>query len=269
MTFFDLPPSAILLRLALGAGIGFCVGLTGVGGGILGLQATSFILGLDPIKAVGTTSLYLFLTNIAASFQHIRLRNISWPAVWSVLAGAVPSNIALSIWISRQSNNHTFKAALESFILFVVFVAVVAMAVNMLKKTVDPDAEIGGRISNCKKRQVIGFLFGLFFGGLVGATSVGGGILLVPALILLGLSSRHTLGSAIFIVMVLTCITALVYGVGGEVDRTTAIIMAAGSLIGVWQGTRCSVGISDKTLKKIMLGLIFAIAVAMLVIPRK
>ena len=265
---FDLPLSAILLRLVLDAGIGFCVGLTGVGGAILGLQATSFVLGLDPIKAVGTTSLYLFLTNIAASFQHIRLRNVSWSAVWSVLAGAVPSNIALSIWISRQGDNSTFKAALETFILFIVFMAVVAMAVNMLKKTADPDAAVGGRISNCKKRQLIGFVFGVFFGGMLGATSVGGGILLVPALILLGLSSRQTLGSALFIVMVLTSITALVYGIGGEVDRTTAIIMAVGSLIGVWQGTRCSVGISEQSLKKIMLGLIFAIAVAMLVIRR-
>ncbi len=268
MTLFELPLSAILLRLVLGAVIGFCVGLSGLGGGILGLQATSFVLGLDPIKAVGTTSLYLFLTNIAASIQHIRLRNVSWPAVWAVLAGAVPSNLALSIWISRQGDNGSFKAALESFILFIVFMAIIAMAVNMLKKTVDPDAMIGGRISNCKKRQVIGFLFGLFFGGIVGATSVGGGILLVPTLILLGLSSRHTVGSAICIVLVLTCITALVYGSGGEVDRITAFVMAAGSLIGVWQGTRCSIRVSERTLKKIMLGIIFAIALVMLLFRR-
>lgn len=267
MLFFDLSPSAILMRLALGAGIGFCVGLTGVGGGILGLQATSLVLGLDPIKAVGTTSLYLFLTNIAASFQHIRLRNISWPAVRSVLAGAVPSSIALSLWISHHGDSDGFKAGLETFILFVVFVAIAAMAVNMLKKTVDPDAA-GKRISDCKKRQAIGFLFGVFFGAMVGATSVGGGIVLVPALILLGLSSRHTLGSAIFIVMILTCIIALVYGMGGEVERPTAICMAVGSLAGVWQGTRCSVGVSEQTLKKIMLGLIFVIALAMLVLRR-
>ena len=268
MTFFDFTITELLIRLALGAGIGFCVGLSGVGGGILGFQATSFVLGIDPIRAVGTTSLYLFLTNLAAGLQHYRLGNISWPSIWPILAGAIPANIALSIWISGQSDNAELTAVLKNVILFVVFVAVAAMAVNTMKKTVDPDDVSGGRISNSRKRKAIAFLFGILFGGLVGATSIGGGILLVPALILLGLSSHQTVGSAIFITMTLTCLMALVYGVGDEVDRVSAITMAIGSLAGVWKGSRCSIGISEHVLKKIMLGLIFAVAMAMLVTRR-
>ena len=269
MTFFDLTLLDLLIRLGLGAAIGFCVGLSGVGGGILGLQATSFVLGIDPVKAVGTTSLYLFLTNIAASVQHIRLGNVSWRSLWPILAGALPANFVVSIWISTQGDNPDLKSGLENLILFIVFVAIVAMAVNMMKKTVDPDAATGGRISNGWKRRVIGFIFGILFGGIVGATSVGGGILLVPALILLGLSSHQTVGSAIFITMTLTCITALIYGSEGEIDRVTAITMAVGSLAGVYMGSRCSVGIPDKTLKRIMLALILGMAVAMLMIRAK
>ncbi|MDF7800481.1 sulfite exporter TauE/SafE family protein [Pontiellaceae bacterium B1224] len=264
MTYFDLTIAELLLRLGLGAAIGFCVGLSGVGGGILGMQATSFVLGLDPIRAVGTTSLYLFLTNIAASIQHIRNKNVSWGSIWPVLLGALPADFLVSRWISAQGTNPELKAGLENLILFVVFVAIVAMAVNTLKKTADPDATPGGRISNCWKRKVIGFIFGIAFGCIVGATSVGGGILLVPALILLGLSSHRTVGSAIFITMTLTCITAFTYGIEGEVDRVTAITMAIGSLVGVFFGCRCSMGIPDKVLKKTMLVIIFSIAVAML-----
>ena len=264
MTFFDLTFIELLIRLSLGAAIGFCVGLSGVGGGILGLQATSFVLGLDPIKAVGTTSLYLFLTNIAASVQHIRLGNVSWRSLWPILIGALPANFIVSIWISTQGDNPTLKSGLENLILFIVFVAIIAMAVNMMKKTGDPDTAKGGPISKGWKCNVIGFIFGILFGGIVGATSVGGGILLVPALILLGLSSHQTVGSAIFITMTLTCITAFIYGSEGEVDRVSAITMAVGSLAGVYLGSRCSVGISDKMLKRIMLALILGIAGAML-----
>lgn len=264
MTYFDLTIYELLVRLGLGAAIGFCVGLSGVGGGILGMQATSFVLGLDPVRAVGTTSLYLFLTNIAASAQHVRSKNVSWGSIWPILLGALPADYLMSRWISRQAANAELAAGLENLILFIVFVAVVAMAVNTLKKTADPDAVPGGRISNCWKRKVIGFMFGIAFGCLIGATSVGGGILLVPALILLGLSSHRTVGSAIFITMTLSCITALIYGIEGEVDRVTAIIMAIGSLIGVFFGCRCSMGIPEKLLKQIMLALIFGIAIAML-----
>lgn len=269
MTYFDLTITELLIRLGLGAAIGFCVGLSGVGGGILGMQATSFVLGLDPVRAVGTTSLYLFLTNIAASFQHIRQKNVSWGSIWPILLGALPADYLVSRWISGQGSNPELKSGLENLIIFVVFVATVAMAVNTLKKTEDPDSTPGGRISNCRKRKTIGFVFGIFFGSLVGATSVGGGILLVPALILLGLSTHRTVGSAIFITMSLTFITALTYGVKGEVDRATAITMAIGSLIGVFFGCRCSMGIPDKVLKQIMLVIIFAIAIAMLVTRTK
>lgn len=264
MFFFDLSIADLLLRLGLGAGIGFCVGLSGVGGGILGLQATTLALGLDPIRAVGTTSFFLFLTNIAASFQHARLSNISWRSIVPILAGALPANIAISIWISHQGQNTQLKAGLENLILFMVFVAIVAMAINTMKKTVDPDNKSGGRISSRRKRNLIGVLFGMVFGGLVGATSVGGGIILVPTLILFGLTSHQTVGSAIFITMTLTCVTALVYGLGGEVDRISAITMAMGSLLGVYLGSRCSVGVSDKVLKRIMLALISGIAIAMM-----
>ncbi|MDH3982434.1 MAG: sulfite exporter TauE/SafE family protein, partial [Kiritimatiellaceae bacterium] len=259
---FDLTITEIAIRLALGLAIGFCIGLSGMGGGILGLQATTFVLGLDPIKAVGTTSLYLFLTNIAASFQHYRLGNVALSSIWPILTGAIPANIAISIWISTQSDNIELKAGLENLILFIVFVAVVAMGVNMLKKTTDPDAVDGGRFKNSKKRMAVSLLFGICFGSIVGATSVGGGILLVPALILLGLSSYQTVGSAIFITMTLTFITAMIYGTGGEVDQVSAITMAVGSLAGVYFGSRCSVGIPEKRLKKIMIGIISVIALA-------
>jgi uncharacterized membrane protein YfcA len=266
MTYFDFTISELLIRLGLGTVIGFCVGLSGVGGGILGLQATSFVLGLDPVRAVGTTSLYLFLTNIAAAFQHIRRKNIDWSAILPILAGAFPADVLVSRWVSAQGANAELKTGLENLILLIVFVAVIAMAVNTLKKTDDPDSAPGGRLSKGWKRKTIGFIFGIVFGSVVGATSVGGGILLVPALILLGLSAHRTVGSAIFITMTLSCTTALLYGAKGEVDRVTAITMAIGSLIGVLFGCQCSMGIPDKILKQIMLILIYSIAVAMLML---
>lgn len=257
----------MLLRLALGVVIGFCIGLTGVGGGVLGLQAMTLALGMDPIKAVGTTSLYIFLTNISASFHHAKLKNISWPSVARVLGGAVPANILVALWISQQGGNDAFKHSLKTFIICIVFFSIGVMVLNALKQVASEERSLAARIQRhgvLRNGLCIGL--GAIIGGLIGATSVGGGVLIVPLLIIVfGLSASRTVGSSIFIAMVLTFVTSLIYGKGGELDYHSALIMAAGSLLGVRQGSKLSVRLHDALLRWIMIGLILVAAVMMLI----
>lgn len=259
MLLLDLSLAQIALRLILGAVIGFSVGLTGVGGGVLGLQATTLVLGMDPIRAVGTTSLYLFFTNITSAFHHIRIHNISYHATGAILLAAIPSNFFVSRWISAQGGNADFTNGLERFILGIVFVAVGAMVINAFKPEPDPQT-IG---TQKPLRLLPGLLIGLFFGALVGATSVGG-IILVPTLLLFGIPAHRTVGTTTTIITALTLMTAITYGAGGESEIPTALIMAAGALAGVRQGSRLAIGLPEKVLKKIMIGIIAAVAAVML-----
>ena len=271
MELFGLGIWEIALRLAMGAGIGFCIGLTGVGGGVLGLQATTLVFKMDPIMAVGTTSLYIFLTNISASIHHAKLKNIAWNAVIRILAGAIPANILVSRWISGQGNNAEFKDSLKTFIIFIVFFSIVVMAINAIntlrKKVKDEELDLASEIQqHWIFRNVLCIVLGALIGGLIGATSVGGGVLIVPMLIIVfGLSAARTVGSSIFIAMVLTMITALLYGKGGALEASTAITMAVGSLGGVRHGTKLSVKLPDQLLRLIMIGLILAAAIMMLI----
>lgn len=270
MELFGLGIWEIALRLALGAVIGFCIGLTGVGGGILGLQATTLVFKMDPITAVGTTSLYIFLTNISASFHHAKLKNIAWNAVVRILAGAIPANILVSRWISNQGSNAEFKDSLKTFIIFIVFFSVGVMILNAVntfrKKAKDEKLDLASKIQqHWVLRNVLCILLGALIGGLIGATSVGGGVLIVPMLIIVfGLSAARTVGSSTFIAMILTLMTALVYAKGGALEAPTAIVMAIGSLAGVRHGTRLSVKLPDQLLRLIMIGLILIAAVMML-----
>lgn len=270
MELFGLGIGEIALRLAMGAVIGFGIGLTGVGGGVLGLQATTLVLKMDPIVAVGTTSLYIFLTNISASFHHAKLKNIAWNAVVRILAGAIPANILVSRWISGQGSNAGFKDSLKTFIIFIVFFSVGIMTVNAIntlrKKATEEELQLASKIQqHWIFRNVLCVLLGALIGGLIGATSVGGGVLIVPMLIIVfGLSAARTVGSSTFIAMVLTLLTALVYGKGGALEAPTAIVMAIGSLGGVRHGTRLSVKLPDQLLRLIMIGIILAAAILML-----
>jgi len=79
-----------------------------------------------------------------------------------------------------------------------------------------------------------------------------------------GLSASRTVGSSIFIAMLLTLFTALVYGKGGEVDVFTAVVMAVGALLGVRKGTQLSKKLPDHHLRLVMICLVLFAAFMML-----
>lgn len=270
MQFFDLSIAEIVLRLLLGTVIGFSIGLTGVGGGVLVLPALTVILRIDPIMAVGTTTLYSFLTKITATVQHWRLKTIDWNTAIRFLMGAVPANIATALWVSRQGANEHFKQSLTRFIVGAVFFSVFMMVLNMVTrskpKVVEKEHELAEHIQETKAIRIeLCLLLGAVCGGLIGATSIGGGILVVPMLIILfGLSTHRTVGTANAITLVLALLTSLIYGIHGEQDRVTALIMAVGSVVGVYHGSRLSVKMPELFLRTIVVVLVLVAAIMML-----
>ena len=261
----------IVVRLVLGLLIGFCIGLTGVGGGVLGLQAMTLVIGLDPIRAVGTTSLYICLTNISAVFHHSRLRTIDWKMVRMILVGAVPGVIVVSLWISGHGGDLAFERGLKWFIVAVVLFSVAVMTINLIA-VLRGQAVASGKgptrrfLDVPRVRALAAVVSGAVVGGLIGATSVGGGVLVVPILVLVfGLSASRTVGSSVTIAFVLTLLVAVIFGRGGELDVSTAVVMAVGSLGGVPLGSRLSVRMPDKVLRAVMVALIAFAAFMMLI----
>jgi uncharacterized membrane protein YfcA len=270
MELFDLGITDIVLRLLLGLVIGFCIGLTGVGGGVLVLPALTVILRIDPIVAVGTTTLYAFLTKITATVHHFRLKTIDWDISFRFLAGAVPANIATALWVSHQGSNEAFKESLKTFIVGVVFFSVAMMVLNMITRArpgiVQKERTLADHINEHKlARTGLSILMGIICGSLIGATSIGGGVLIVPMLIILfALPASRTVGSAIFIAFILTLATSLIYGTRGEQDVVTAVIMSVGSLAGVYHGSRLSVRLPEILLRSIVVVLVLVAAIMML-----
>ncbi|HSR88701.1 MAG TPA: sulfite exporter TauE/SafE family protein [Pontiella sp.] len=270
MEFLDLTVPEVALRVLLGMVIGFCIGLTGVGGGVLVLPALTLILRIDPITAVGTTTLYAFLTKITAVLHHCKLKTIDWGISKRFLMGAVPANIITAVWVSRQGGDVHFKQALTRFIVGVVFFSVFIMVLNMVTRSrprvIEAERELAEHIQKKKAVRIeLCILLGAICGGLIGATSIGGGVLIVPMLIILfGLPAPRTVGTAIFIAFILTMLTSLIYGSQGEQDRLTAVIMAAGSLAGVYYGSKLSVKLPELFLRTIVVVLVLVAAIMML-----
>ena len=268
----------ILLRLLLGCVVGFTVGLTGIGGGVLTLPSLTLILRLPPSLAVGTTSLCVFLTTTYSSYRHFRLKNVAAGAAGLFLLGAIPGNLAVSLLITTylKSVHHdpaslrAFQTSIKHVIVAVILLSAVMLTINLARKGRGTESWRRGpertNRDSCWPRRIVAVLLGAIVGGLVGATSIGGAIMTVPVLILiLGLSPSRTVGTSTFIALVLTMLTSLIYGGNGEAEVHTAVLMAAGAWAGVYWGSRLSMRTSEKLLQcLVILVILFSVALMLL-----
>ena len=68
------------------------------------------------------------------------------------------------------------------------------------------------------------------------------------------------------IAVVLTLITSAIFWSGEQMDAVSALIMAGGSLVGVYWGSKCSVKVPEKVLKGVIAAIVLIAAVCMLVV---
>lgn len=94
-------------------------------------------------------------------------------------------------------------------------------------------------------------MIGLGAGILVGLMGIGGGVVVVPALVyLLGMDQHVAQGTSLFMLLPPLGIGALiVYWKKGKVDLRAGIICAIGFLLGGWLGGHVAVGLSSRTLQ--------------------
>ena len=274
----DFTVFGICVRLLLGLLIGFCIGLTGVGGGVLVLPSLTVILGLPASVAIGTSNLFAAITRLSATYHHLKLKTVDMQAAKAFLVGAVPASVVASLLISRYaskaadgSGDHgDYQAKLYYFVACTVLACGSLLFFNMLKsfwarkkKEVD-GASRGLNLSPVARRWAALFA-GLLTGTIVGMTSVGGGVLIIPLLIaVFGLSASRTVGTSLFIALPLTIVASASFAMGGHLDAWTAVLMAAGSLVGVPFGSRLSVKMPEKALQAVVISIILLSGLSMI-----
>ncbi|MBT5875674.1 MAG: sulfite exporter TauE/SafE family protein [Candidatus Latescibacteria bacterium] len=260
---------AVLLKAVTGLVIGFSIGMTGIGGGILVLPALVILFDMSATVAVGTANLYSFLTKFSATYHHWKQKTIAVRICLYILAGAVPANVGIAFLITDyvgdlQSDPAALAAMQESLKQFIGALILVSAAfiiwdlVSRHRHGAERKNALHEIVVKSSFREGLSAaILGALVGGLIAATSVGGGVLLIPLLmIVFGLSSVQTVGSSILIGSVLTLISSVVYAAGSQVDWSTGIIMAVGAFIGVPIGSRLSKKIPDRTLQIIVSGII-------------
>jgi len=121
----------IVLPYALsGFGVGFVVGLTGVGGGSLMTPLLVLLFGFHPATAVGTDLLYASVTKTCGTAVHHIGHTVEWQVVAWLAAGSLPASLLTLLLISRQL--HSSSSAVASLISYVLGYALLLSALSLL-----------------------------------------------------------------------------------------------------------------------------------------
>ena len=219
--------------------VGFFVGLTGVGGGVL-LAPLLIALGVQPTVAVGTDMVYGTLTKLTATVRNVRAGRVDWRWVRALAAGSVPAGLAGSLVVHWLRSTHADAEG----VLLKALGAVLALAATM--SLVGELLKYRGSLHNrfdwtpVDRRSFARVAtFGAVIGFIVGLTSVGSGSL-IALLLVFGskLAPRDLIGTDIAHATLLVTAASLAHAGIGTVDWALAANLLCGSIPGVLLGSR-------------------------------
>ena len=247
-----------VLGLASGTLVGFSLGLVGGGGSVLAVPLMVYVVGVpEPHIAIGTSAIAV-ATNAAINLSnHARGGTVMWSCALVFAAAGVAGAFGGSI-LGKMLDGQKLLA------LFALVMLVIAML--MLKTR----ARIGlpeVRMDWSNLPALVGL--GLATGSLSGFFGIGGGFLIVPALMLAtGMSILNAVSSSLVAVTAFGMTTALSYAWSGLVSWELAGVFIVGGIVGGLAGTRSARSLSER---RGALNIVFAvviIAVALYMLAR-
>ena len=244
--------------------IGVTLGLMGSGGSILTVPVLVYVLGHDKDLAVAESMAIVGLIALVAAIPNAIGKQIDWK---NVLFFGIPGMVGtfLGAWIGA----HYFTGSAKLF--FFALVMLVA-AWSMFRKK-DPDENDSDNPSQSNERKPkIGRIAvdGTVVGIVTGIVGVGGGFLIVPALVLLGgLNMRIAVGTSLAVI-VLKCLVGFAeyqyefVQQGLSVDWPTILIFSLVGSLGSFLGRTISQSINQATLRKVFAVVLIVMAILIL-----
>jgi uncharacterized membrane protein YfcA len=272
------------LLLAIGGMVGMLSGMFGVGGGFI-LTPLLFFIGIPPTVAVASAANQIAGSSFSAFLAHLQRKTVDLKMGMVLLAGGMlGSVIGLQIFtLLRRFGQFELVVSL----LYVVLLGSVGglmlnESIRALRRRNDPNAglihrkrhtwahglpiKMRFRASQLYVSAIPPFVIGAVVGVLAAVMGVGGGFIMVPAMIyLIGMPTKVVVGTSVFQFLFVTGFTTILHAVQSKsVDVMLALILLIGGVIGAQIGVSAATRLKPEQLRILLALMVLAVGVKLL-----
>lgn len=242
----------IFLELVLGFGIGLSLGLLGGGGSLLTVPALVYLVGQTPQAAVTTSLAIVGANSMVGAMFHGSNGRLNWK-VALVFGGAG----VLVAYLSASISGH-----ISPELLLVAFaILMVGIGILLLVRRTNE-----GPIAYVPRPMWQTVISGSVVGLLTGILGVGGGFMVVPALVMLvGLPIQTAIGTSLIIIAMNSVAGFLGHIESGSMDWMVTLTFASAGLLGTFSGMKLSRRLSSSKLQKAFAVFVIGLAIFLLV----
>lgn len=258
----------LFLLLGLGMGVGFLSGLFGVGGGFLMTPLLIFV-GIPPVVAVSTQLIQVLASSFTGFLAYWRRDNVDLRMGATLLSGGLVGAVTgIAVFSVLRSLGQIDFAISLTYVVLLGSVGVLTLteAIRSLwrgkagrrrRKLHDHNRllrlpfKVRYRRSRLYISVIPPVLIGAFVGLLAAIMGVGGGFVLVPAMVfLLGMPTVMAIGTSLFQIVFVTGAVAILHAYeNATVDAVMALLLAIGGVIGARWGAQMGLGMRAEYLR--------------------
>jgi uncharacterized protein len=272
--------ASVPVLLGLGLAVGVLSGLFGVGGGFI-LTPLLFMIGIPAAIAVGTQGNLIVGSSFSGLLAHLRRKTVDFPMGLALLAGGIGGSflgVQLFRWLTALGQvDLAIKLAYVGLLGTIGALMMIEAVIALRRRRHGGKVTLKRKHHNWIQRLPLRMRFrtsGLYIsvippvavGALVGVMAaimgVGGGFIMVPAMIyLLNMPTKTVIGTSLFQITILAGFTTLMHATENQtVDFVLAFYLLIGGVVGAQIGTRLGSKLDAETLRVLLAGLVLAVS---------
>mgnify|MGYP001156538741 FL=1 len=268
----------VFLLLGIGGIVGLLSGMFGVGGGFL-ITPLLFFIGIPPPVAVATGANQVVASSISGVLAHLRRRTVDFLMGGVLLAGGLLGAAAGIYAFNLLQRNGQIDLVVQ--LSYVVFLGVIGLL--MFQESLRALLRARRAPGRVERRQhlwmhrlpfkakfrtsglyisvIPPLAVGASVGVLAAIMGVGGGFIMVPAMIyLLGMPTKVVVGTSLFQIVFVTAFTTVMHAVTNySVDILLAVILIIGGVIGAQVGTTIGARLKAEQLRVLLAVVVLAV----------
>lgn len=268
------------LLLGIGGIVGFLSGMFGVGGGFL-ITPLLFFIGIPPAVAVATGANQVVASSVSGVLAQLRRKAVDFRMGTVLLVGGVMGS-GVGVWVfARLTALGQIDLMVQlSYVLFLGLIGTMMLQESLRawfrsrKGTTVRRSHVHTwvhglplkvkfRASGLYISVLPPMAVGALVGFLAAIMGVGGGFIMVPAMIyLLGMPTKVVVGTSLFQIIFVTAFTTLAHAItNGTVDIMLAVLLIIGGVIGAQFGTRVGVRLKAEQLRILLALLVLTVSI--------